>query len=75
MDISPLPFEFTRSTGLQPYVNALGGEDASDGKKFLTEYNRLLVDAYPEYTSLKDDSKKVVLLSYKRFFMLCKMRI
>ncbi|KAJ3082204.1 hypothetical protein HK100_009720, partial [Physocladia obscura] len=40
--------DFTASTGLGPYVDALGGSDSSDGQAFIKAYRELISDAYPK---------------------------
>jgi trans-aconitate 2-methyltransferase len=53
--------EWVKGTGLQPYLHRIGDEDAK--KAFLGEYERRLVEAYPE---LKDGK---LLLGYPRLFV------
>jgi trans-aconitate 2-methyltransferase len=67
--------EFTRSTGLMPVVQALGGESDAVCQDYLAEYDRLLHEAYPVVDVKNDqypEGKKVTLLEYKRFFLVCK---
>ncbi len=67
--------EFTRSTGLMPIVQALGGESDPSCQEYLAEYDRLLHEAYP-VVNVKNQyitqGKAVTLLEFKRFFMVCK---
>jgi trans-aconitate 2-methyltransferase len=53
--------EWVKGTGLQPYLNKIGDEDAKAA--FLKEYERGLKEAYPE---LRDGK---VLLGYPRLFV------
>jgi trans-aconitate 2-methyltransferase len=67
--------EFTKSTGLMPIISALGGELNEKCQKYLDEYNRLLEEEYPTI-SIKNKfhsrGKTVVLMPFKRFFIVCK---
>ncbi len=69
-------YEYTRSTGLMPFVAALGGEDSIYGVQFIKEYNRLLYEAYPivrvdnKITSFEE---YVTLMPFKRMFIVCKI--
>ncbi len=67
--------EYTRSTGLLPILQALGGEGDERCKKYLREYERLLIDEYPA-TLLPPEKgeqtgKLVTLMPFKRFFFVC----
>lgn len=55
--------DFTASTGLGPYVEALGGPTTSEGEAFLQKYRELIQNAYPKQ---KDGT---TLFSMKRFFL------
>lgn len=65
--------EFTSATGLQPIVNAIRGSAGVEGdqrvQKFLKEYNRLLLQAYPP-----TESRTAVLFPFKRFFFIATRR-
>lgn len=71
--------EFTKSTGLMPILQALGGEESAKCQRFLEEYNRLLTEAYPFLhvagTKLHRDSdtKDVTLLKFRRLFLVGKL--
>ena len=63
-----------KTTGLLPYMRAVGGEDTDDGKRFLTEYNRLLNEAYPVVNAGNSSYKsgaRLTLFPFKRFFLVC----
>eukprot|EP01033_Poteriospumella_lacustris_P006914 gene6915-gene7605 len=67
--------EFTKSTGLQPLLQALGGEQTEKCQKFLNEYDRLLEEHYPTImvkNKYHAKGKMVVLMPFKRFFLVCK---
>lgn len=67
--------EFTRSTGLRPIMTALGGELDERFQKYLTEYDRLLEEEYPILNvknKYHSQGKLVVLMPFKRFFLVCK---
>jgi trans-aconitate 2-methyltransferase len=67
--------DFTRATGLQPILKALGGENSELAKKYLDEYDRLLSDEYPSVTiknKYHSNGKPVTLFPFKRFFLVCK---
>lgn len=67
--------EFTRSTGLMPIIQALGGETNPVCQKYLTEYNRLLEEEYPPVLVQNKyllQGKYVTLMPFKRFFIICK---
>jgi trans-aconitate 2-methyltransferase len=74
-EIHPV-YEFTKSTGLMPILQALGGESHPKCKRFLQEYNRLLTLAYPyvnvKGTKLHEDTDRVVLMPFRRLFLICK---
>ena len=67
--------EFTRGTGLLPVLQAIGGEHSEQGQMYITEYDRLLCEAYPS-TVVKNkfhlQGKTVTLFPFKRFFLVCK---
>lgn len=71
--------EFTKSTGLMPILQALGGEGSQKTERFLEEYDRLLREAYPfvnvSDTKLYQDSdiKHVTLLKFRRIFFVGKV--
>lgn len=60
---------FVKSTGLMPYVDALGGIKSADCQLFLKEYERLLYIKYPPKVVDKEGGK-VATLSYKRLFFI-----
>lgn len=68
--------EYTKSTGLLPIIEALGGESSSDCQTYLNEYDRLLYEAYPivkvnnKYIS---GGKYITIMPFKRFFLVCKL--
>lgn len=67
--------EFTRSTGLLPIVESLGGESSPVCQKYLAEYDRLLTEAYPSVAVTNKyhvEGKHVTLFPFKRFFFVCK---
>lgn len=67
--------EFTRSTGLRPIMTALGGELDKKCQKYLNEYDRLLEEQYPILNvknKYHSQGKLVVLMPFKRFFLVCK---
>lgn len=67
--------DFTRSTGLQPILQALGGENSERAAKYLDEYDRLLAEEYPSVevkNKFHSNGKAMTLLPYKRFFLVCK---
>ena len=55
--------DFTASTGLGPYVEALGGPTTKEGDAFIQEYRKLIQKVYPKQ---KDGT---TLFSMKRFFL------
>ncbi|KAI9338158.1 S-adenosyl-L-methionine-dependent methyltransferase [Obelidium mucronatum] len=55
--------DFTASTGLGPYVDAVGGKDSVDGKAFIAKYRELISKAYPKTS----DGKTV--FEFNRFFV------
>lgn len=68
--------EFTRSTGLLPIIEALGGEDTSKAQTYLSEYNQLLNEEFkPIHIKNKYhvEGHLVTLMPFKRFFMICKL--
>ncbi|KAJ1410931.1 hypothetical protein B484DRAFT_423109 [Ochromonadaceae sp. CCMP2298] len=67
--------EFTRSTGLRPILEALGGEESMLCQAYLREYDRLLRDAYkPILVHNKYvNNKYFTLFPMKRFFLLARM--
>jgi trans-aconitate 2-methyltransferase len=68
--------EFTKSTGLMPILEALGGEGSDKGQRYLIEYNRLLEETYPILTiknKYHNTGKMITLMPFKRFFMVCKV--
>lgn len=67
--------EFTKSTGLMPILQALGGETNEKCQRFLNEYDRLLEEHYPVVqvkNKYHSTGKQVVLMPFKRFFLVCK---
>jgi len=60
----PVP-KFTKSTGLMPYLEALGGEKSAKGSKFMKEYISSCAKAYPR----RQDGK--TLFPFTRFFFGC----
>ncbi len=69
--------EYTKSTGLLPILQVLGGEGDERCKKYLREYERLLIDQYPTTKLTSCDKpgehKLVTLMPFKRFFFVCQM--
>eukprot|EP01038_Epipyxis_sp_PR26KG_P009557 gene9557-12870_t len=68
--------EWTRSTGLKPIIDALGGESTPKCQKYLAEYERLLKEQYPILNltnKYHSNGKLVSILPYKRFFLVCKL--
>jgi len=67
--------EFTKATGLLPIIQALGGENHPNCKRYLQEYNRLLEEEYPS-TNVKNkfhlQGKGLTLMPMKLLFFLCK---
>jgi trans-aconitate 2-methyltransferase len=67
--------EFTKATGLLPFLDALGGEGNEKCRRYLDEYNRLL---HEEYSSIlvknkfHSNGKDVTLMPFKRLFIVCK---
>jgi len=57
-------YEFTRTSGLGPYVEALGS-DTADAKKFVDKYKELLRVAYPKHRGR-------TLFNFNRFFLIVK---
>ncbi|KAI8828874.1 putative trans-aconitate 2-methyltransferase, partial [Chytriomyces cf. hyalinus JEL632] len=55
--------DFTASTGLGPYVDALGGLESEDGKRYVAKYRELIAKVYPKDA----DGKKLFRLN--RFFV------
>lgn len=71
-DADPHPvLQYTRATGLMPYLQALGGQDSERGQRFLARYEALLKETYP--TTFARTGERVVLFPFKRFFLLCKV--
>lgn len=67
--------EYTKATGLQPLLQALGGENTDRCQEFLNEYDRLLEEHYPTVVvknKYHANGKLVVLMPFKRFFLVCK---
>lgn len=63
---------FTSSTGLQPYLNALGGEGSEKCNQFLDKYDELLRVAYPTRTmkiGRNQTTTDVVPFVFRRFFL------
>lgn len=63
-----------KATGLVPYLQAVGGEETEDGKRFMTEYNRLLNEAYPVVNVGNPSYKtgaRLTLFPFKRLFLVC----
>lgn len=61
-------------TGLLPYLDAVGGSKTEDGKRFISEYNRLLNDEYPMINAHNINyktGKYLTLFPFKRFFLIC----
>jgi trans-aconitate 2-methyltransferase len=66
--------EYTKATGMQPILLALGGEDSDESKKFLKEYERLMVENYPVSYAQNNNyrtGKFLTLYPFKRFFIIC----
>jgi trans-aconitate 2-methyltransferase len=67
--------EYTRSAGLTPILEALGGEESVRCQAYLHEYDRLLREAYKpilvhnKYVS----NRHYTMFPYKRFFLLAKL--
>ena len=63
--------EFTKATGLMPILEAVGGEDSEDGRKYLAEYERLIEEAYPIIPTNSNfvHGSSVVLFPFKRIFI------
>jgi len=55
--------DFTGSTGLGPYVEALGGSTTTEGRAFMDKYRELILNAYPKQPN------GVTLFNMKRFFV------
>ncbi|TMW57156.1 hypothetical protein Poli38472_003081 [Pythium oligandrum] len=55
--------DFTWSTSLGPYLEALGGREAPRAKQFEDKYRELIAQAYPK----QQDGRTI--FNYKRFFM------
>ncbi|KAI8614310.1 putative trans-aconitate 2-methyltransferase [Chytriomyces sp. MP71] len=60
--------DFTASTGLGPYVDALGGKESEDGKAFVVKYRELIASAYPKQEGGK------TLFHFNRFFVVAEKR-
>jgi len=68
--------EWTKSTGLMPIIEALGGEASRDCQAYLDEYDRLLNEAYPIVklqNKYHSQGIYVTILTYRRFFLTCKL--
>jgi trans-aconitate 2-methyltransferase len=67
--------EYTKATGLVPILEAIGGEDSYDGKKFVAEYERLLYETYPMTSthSLYTHGESLVLFPFRRIFLICRV--
>jgi len=63
----PVP-KFTKSTGLMPYLEALGGEKSAKGSKFMKEYISSCAKAYPR----RQDGK--TLFPFTRFFLVASLK-
>jgi len=61
--------QFTGSTGLRPYLQALRGQDSENGQEFLSEYERLVADAYPIGT------KNEAMFEFNRLFVVCRKKL
>jgi len=55
--------DFTSSTGLGPYLEALGGKGTPDGQAFFQKYSNLIANAYPK------QSDGTTIFPMKRFFL------
>lgn len=72
--------EFTSATGLLPVLEAIEKISPEDGKshvqRYLSEYNRLLHEAYPPHSfspnNSADSSISTVVFPFKRFFFVAK---
>jgi trans-aconitate 2-methyltransferase len=64
--------DYVKATGMQPLLEALGGENAPKAKTFLELYEKLLYDAYPNTYLDKTGLRRIVLFPYKRFFLVAK---
>lgn len=67
--------EYTKSTGLLPIIQALGGEDNPKCQRYLFEYNRLLEEEYPSMNVKNKfhlQGKDITLMPLKLLFLLCK---
>lgn len=68
--------EFTKSTGLLPVIDALGGENSANCQAYLNEYDRLLHEAYPIVKVQNKyfvNGKHLTLMPFKRLFIVCKL--
>lgn len=55
-------YDFTKASGLGPYLSAVGGADSADGQKFIAKYKELLLQAYPKHNGK-------TLFNFNRFFL------
>ncbi|KAJ3378121.1 hypothetical protein HDU80_002988 [Chytriomyces hyalinus] len=58
--------DFTASTALGPYVDAIGGLESEDGKRYVAKYRELIAKAYPKQADGK------TLFRLNRFFAVVK---
>ncbi|KAJ3291249.1 hypothetical protein HDU79_002572 [Rhizoclosmatium sp. JEL0117] len=58
--------DFTASTGLGPYVDALGGNGSEDGQAFIQRYRENIAKAYP-----KEENGKTI-FEFNRFYLIAK---
>lgn len=68
--------EFTKSTGLLPIIEALGGEGSPHCQTYLNEYDRLLYEAYPIVkvnNKYHSSGKYLTIMPFKRLFLVCKL--
>ena len=69
-------YDFVKSSGLIPYLEALGGENSLYGMQFVNEYNRLLYEAYPIVrldNKITGFEEFVTLMPFRRMFVVCKL--
>ena len=67
--------QFTKSTGLTPMLDAIGGENSIAGKRYLDEYNSLLFEYYPvtNTNSHYTHGSNIIFFPFRRLFMICRI--
>jgi len=60
--------DFTSSTALGPYLEALGGKDTPDGEAFFQKYAELIAISYPKQTD------GTTIFPMKRFFVVAQVQ-